>query len=97
MTNTELKDRADAFRQDLEAHGGAAEKIQEACLDMSPAYIKGLGDNFPDTPLTFDCFHLTQLVTKAVDDVRRQERALRETLQRGTPTQDPRARSIVGW
>jgi transposase len=31
-----------AFRADLEAHGGDPERIAEACIDMSPAYRKGL-------------------------------------------------------
>jgi len=61
------------FRQDLEAHGGKPEQVQEACLDMSPAFIRGLEDEFPDAKLTFDNFHLMQLLTKAVDDTRREE------------------------
>jgi len=69
------------FRQDLEAHGGAVEKIQEACLDMSEAYIHGLEDHFPKTPLTFDAFHLAQLVNQAVDEVRRQEQPRRPELK----------------
>ena len=61
------------FRQDLEAHGGKGEQVREACLDMSPAFIRGLNDEFPDAELTFDNFHLMQLLTKAVDETRRQE------------------------
>jgi predicted nuclease of restriction endonuclease-like (RecB) superfamily len=30
-----------AFREDLEAHHGKAEQILEACIDMSPSFIKG--------------------------------------------------------
>jgi len=61
------------FREDLEAHGGTAEQVQEACLDMSPAYVRGLTDEFPQAKLTFDNFHLMQLLTEAVDETRRQE------------------------
>lgn len=61
------------FRADLEAHGGKAEQVQEACLDMSAAFIRGLTDQFPDAELTFDNFHLMQLLTEAVDETRRQE------------------------
>ena len=61
------------FREDLEAHGGKAEQVQEACLDMSAAFIRGLTDEFPEAKLTFDNFHLMQLLTEAVDETRREE------------------------
>ena len=61
------------FREDLEAHGGKAEQVQEACLDMSAAFIRGLTDQFPEAELTFDNFHLMQLLTEAVDETRREE------------------------
>ncbi len=62
-----------AFKQDLEAHGGQAEQIEEACLDMSAAFISGLTEQFPNVQLTFDNFHLMQLLGNAVDQVRREE------------------------
>jgi len=62
-----------AFKQDLEAHHGKAEQIEEACLDMSAAFISGLTEQFPSAQLTFDNFHLMQLLGKAVDQVRREE------------------------
>jgi transposase len=62
-----------AFKQDLEAHGGRAEQIEQACLDMSAAFIAGLSEQFPQAQLTFDNFHLMQLLGNAVDQVRRDE------------------------
>jgi len=62
-----------AFRQDLEAHGGQVGQIEEACLDMSAAFIGGLTEQFPQAQLTFDNFHLMQLLGEAVDQVRREE------------------------
>ena len=62
-----------AFKQDLEAHGGRAEQIEEACLDMSAAFIAGLRAQFPEAQLTFDNFHLMKLLGDAVDQVRREE------------------------
>src|SRR5690606_34167456 len=47
-----------AFRQDLEAHGGVAEQIEEICMDMSPAFIQGAQRTFPRASLTFDKFHV---------------------------------------
>jgi transposase len=66
-------DTVKRFREDLEAHGGKAEQVQEACLDMSAAFIRGLTDQFPKAELTFDNFHLMQLLTEAVDETRREE------------------------
>jgi transposase len=63
----------EAFKKDLEAHGGKAPQIQEACLDMSAAFIRGLGDQLPNAKLTFDNFHLMKLMGDAVDKVRREE------------------------
>ena len=72
---TEGKDAqtVEAFKQDLEAHGGQAEQIEEACLDMSVAFISGLTEQFPKVHLTFDKFHLMQLLSCSVDQVRREE------------------------
>ena len=62
-----------AFRADLEAHGGSAAAIEEMCIDMSPAYRKGIAEHFPEARVTFDKFHLVKLLNTAVDEVRRQE------------------------
>jgi transposase len=81
---TEGKDATtiEAFRADLEAHGGQAGQIQEVCLDMSAAFKKGLQAQFPGAALTFDNFHLMQLLNKAVDEVRREEQKTRPELKR---------------
>jgi transposase len=34
-------------RQFLEEHGGRAEQIEAVCSDMSPAYTKGVAEEFP--------------------------------------------------
>ena len=68
------------FRADLEAHGGQAEQVEDFCLDMSAAYIRGIGDSFPDARLTFDKFHIMKTLNDAVDEVRRDERRARPEL-----------------
>ncbi|MGH8524700.1 MAG: ISL3 family transposase [Gammaproteobacteria bacterium] len=80
---TEGRDSATigAFREDLEAHGGSAEQVEEFCLDMSPAYRKGLDEHFPEARITFDKFHLVKLMNEAVDEVRRQEARMRPELK----------------
>ena len=72
---TEGKDGAtvEAFKEDLEAHGGKAEQIEEACLDMSAAFIGGLKEQFPYAEMTFDNFHVMKVLGDAVDRVRRDE------------------------
>lgn len=62
-----------AFAADLEAHGGKADNIAEVCIDMSAAFIKGVGDQLPEAQITFDKFHAVKLVNDAVDEVRRAE------------------------
>jgi len=79
---TEGRDAATigVFKEDLTAHGGAAEAVSEVCCDMSPAYISGAGKHFPQAHLTFDKFHVMKILNKAVDEVRRQERKSRPEL-----------------
>ena len=50
------------------------EQIHTVCSDMSPAYIKRISEEFGGAMLVFDSFHVVQLVTHALDEVRRRER-----------------------
>jgi transposase len=63
------------FVADLKAHGGAAKQITEVCQDMSEAFLSGALENLPDAEITFDRYHVKAQLTKAVDEVRRAERA----------------------
>ena len=82
---TEGKDAATiaAFADDLAAHGGNAGTIGEVCIDMSPGFIKGVGDSLPNASITFDKFHAVKIVNEAVDQVRRAEQK-RQFVLRGT-------------
>lgn len=62
-----------SFTMDLKAHGGDPEHITDASIDMSKAYIAGVGKHLPNAEITFDRFHIIQLANQAVDEVRRQE------------------------
>jgi transposase len=69
---------ADTYRQfvaDLAAHGGAAERIVEVCQDMSEAFLSGALEYLPAAEITFDRYHVKAQLSKAVDEVRRAERA----------------------
>lgn len=81
---TEGKDSStvERFKKDLIDHGGSAENIKQMCCDMSPAFIKGAREQFPDTQLTFDKFHIMKIVNDAVDEVRRLEQKDRPELFR---------------
>jgi transposase len=71
-----------AFVQDLAAHGGKPEQIEEASLDMSKAFIKGLDENLPNAHRTFDRFHVMKLVNDALGKVRREEAKERPELKK---------------
>ena len=62
------------FSDHLRRRGLAPEQIQTICSDMSPAYIKGISEEFGGALLVFDYFHVVQLVSHALDQVRRRER-----------------------
>ena len=72
---TEGKDAATVERlaADLKAHGGSPRAITDVCCDMSEAYIAGVASHLPKAQITFDRYHLAQLMGKAVDEVRRGE------------------------
>jgi len=81
---TEGKDSSTVarFKQDLVDHGGSEENIKQMCCDMSPAFIKGAREQFPEAELTFDKFHIMKIINDAVDQVRRQEQKERPELTR---------------
>jgi transposase len=61
------------FREYLESHGGRSEEIKQVCCDMSPAFIKGIEENFPGASITFDKFHVIKAMNEALNEVRRRE------------------------
>lgn len=69
------KDKATVrnIRQHLERKGVKATDIKEACIDLSPAFIAGVIESFPQAQITFDRFHVVKLLNKVMDDVRRHE------------------------
>jgi transposase len=72
-----------AFADDLTAHGGDRDAISQVCIDMSPAFIKGIAENLPNAAITFDKFHAVKIINDAVDQVRRNEQK-EQSLLRGT-------------
>jgi len=62
------------FKAFLEAHGGKPERVVEVVCDMSPAFLAAVGETFEKASQTVDWFHVVQLFTTAVDEVRKAER-----------------------
>ena len=48
---------------------------------MSPAFIKGVSDTFPNASIVFDKFHVMKMINEAVDEVRRQEQSENDILK----------------
>ena len=87
-------DTVAAFAEDLTAHRGEPEAVNEVCIDMSPAFIKGVADNLPKAAITFDKFHAVKIINEAVDQVRRAEQksakpAARHTLHLAAQSGQP--------
>jgi transposase len=71
------------FVRFLEEHGGNPKDVMEVVCDMSPAFQAAAAEEFPYAALTVDWFHVVQLFTHAVDDVRRAE-SHREHMPKGS-------------
>lgn len=74
---TEGKDASTVarFADDLVDHGGSPDDVEQVCIDMSAAFIKGVQESLPEAAITFDKFHVMKLLGDAVDQTRRDERA----------------------
>jgi transposase len=75
-------DTVRAFATDLIAHGGDPARIQDACMDMSPAFMAGTAAHLPQAAITFDRFHIVKILNAAVDTMRRDEQKSRPELKR---------------
>jgi len=62
-----------AFRTFMLEHGGEPTRVAEVVCDMSAAYLAAVAENFPKAAVTVDWFHVVQLFTTAVDEVRKAE------------------------
>ena len=67
------KDTVAKFKGFLATHGGSPGRIVEVVCDMSGAFIAAIGESFDNAAITVDWFHVVQLFTKALDEVRRAE------------------------
>jgi transposase len=63
----------DQIRAHLVSKNVDPQDITDICIDMSPAFIAGILNHFPNTSVTFDRFHVVKLLQEAMDDVRKKE------------------------
>ena len=56
----------------MKIQGLDKEKVTDISIDMSPAFISGAEQVFSNADITFDKFHVAQLVQKAFDSIRKQ-------------------------
>ena len=70
-----------SFSETLEKHNSNPERINDFCCDMSPAFIKGIKEQFPLASIIFDKFHVMKMVNEAVDEVRRIEQMFNRVLK----------------
>ncbi len=68
------KDAVKKFVEKLELKGGDRKQVEQVSIDMSPAFISGAFEMFPNAQLTFDKFHIIQHLNMAMDQVRKLER-----------------------
>lgn len=71
FTQGKGKETFKEFVDELESREVSRAQIQEIAMDMSPAFIAGAGDYFPDSPICFDRFHVMKLCGVACDEVRK--------------------------
>jgi transposase len=57
------------------------QKITQASIDLSPAFISGIKHHFPQAEITFDRFHVVKLLNEAMNKVRQQERQEHDELK----------------
>jgi len=73
LADTRESETIKAFADYLKSKQVPSEQIRHFCLDMWPAYLKGLEENFPKSQLIFDRYHLIAKANGALDKVRSEE------------------------
>ena len=61
------------FAEDFKEHGGNPANVDFVTSDMSAAFLKGVGEQFPKSLKIIDHFHVIKQANDAVDEVRREE------------------------
>jgi len=80
---TEGKDRStvEKVKNYLESKDVDIGNVVHASMDMSPSFISGVLEYFPQAEIHFDRFHVVKLLNEAMDKVRQNERKEHEQLK----------------
>lgn len=62
------------LQQHLKNKGVEKEQIEQISMDLSPSFIAGAAEAFPEAEITFDRFHVVKLLNEAMNQVRVEER-----------------------
>lgn len=62
--------------------GASPEEVEVVTQDLSPAYIAASSRCFPNAEIIFDKFHITALLNKAVDEVRKEDARSNDILKK---------------
>ena len=73
VADTRESETIKAFADYLQSKQVPSQQIHHFCLDMWPAYLKGLEDHFKNSQLVFDRYHLIAKANMALDKVRSEE------------------------
>jgi transposase len=58
----------------LDGRGSPSGSVKQVSIDMSPAFVAGCRESLPNAAITFDRFHVVQVVNRAMDELRKAER-----------------------
>ena len=67
------KEAVAAVKVRLERQGGSADNITAVTSDMSASFLPAVKEYFPHAEQVIDKFHVKQVLTKALDEVRKNE------------------------
>ena len=69
------------FSDEMSRHSGDSDRITDVSMDMSPAFIAGVGKNLTNASITFDKFHVVKQLNEAIDEIRRSEQKINPCLK----------------
>jgi transposase len=75
------KETMESIQRYLASQEVKPEQIKEISMDMSPAFMAGVGKAFPKARITFDRFHVVKLLNEAMDTVRKLEQQENKALK----------------
>jgi transposase len=73
-----------AFSCSPETHGGEVARVRKVCQDMSEASLAGTLKHLPQAEITFDRYHVRSHLSKAIDEIRREEAKQHKQLLKNT-------------